>query len=372
MRLFLIPLIGLVSTFCGAFYCNGQEPDPALSLFDSVVANADAWQTGDVLVKYTNDFDSVGATDQQQPKGVSISEECHVRTLFDYKRRRFAQYRLSKTDTTNFTVAADNPIQVITWKAVIVDFEKQIFHELNDKSNGRPYKRTNELERVFTISGIEDYRALGIVFFTSLDPQKEYRSLAKQLASRPDFSKSVDLAKDKIALHYVTPINAEFPNWDNGGTFFINDATWTYTFDKLSSQVVGVQHFVTVGKVLPVESPVSNAKISWQEISDLFVPQSFTFQHSANVNIGGIDEAGTRTTNKQFHWFSLNQPLDERFFDGTYIKDQKAVLDLTLPERTGAKSLSPTKKKNRESKVKTTGGMRWKCVLLSGAILNDD
>ncbi len=59
-----------------------EQAVDACSIIGAAIANSDAWETGDVLIRLTDSFDNV-STDAEKPVGTVFSRTDYLRFQFD-------------------------------------------------------------------------------------------------------------------------------------------------------------------------------------------------------------------------------------------------------------------------------------------------
>jgi hypothetical protein len=103
----------------------------------------------------------------------------------------------------------------------------------------------------------------------------------------------------------------------------IVDTVWE--IDRESLMPSSIEQFVRDAKAKR-RTLDSREEIEWKEIDGIYVPLKITglkIDLSLSLDKKSVEQASTET-NVVFHWFSVNQPLDEEKFDTKYISSVKS------------------------------------------------
>jgi len=338
MRLSFCVGLTLLMFFTKSISIFGQDENAASTFFGAAATNADAWESGDVLVKLTSEFESLNADSNGEPIGVIIQKEQFIRIIFDYANRRFAQYYLAKDDVTHFDRADSIPAQKLTWNGAIVDFQSARSFT-NDSTILRPRTTTEGLEKQFQMVGFRDYRALPILGERSGDMKLDYNRATERIINNWKSAKVVNREGNILELHLYTPMNQDFTNPETGDTNHFRGSVTINSFDKVSLMNIGSKHSMIFGKLLPVEHFHSENKIQWEERDGVFFPKTYTRKQNQLLEIQGKTESGTLTTKSEFHWFTTNKEISSDYFDGTHIQSRETIMNLVIPEKAGASTL---------------------------------
>lgn len=345
----IISLVFAVFLLVAHSSINAQDEAESTGLYLAMATNSDAWETGNVLVKITTEFESLREDADGKPTGVVIVEEKFLRTIFDYKKRRFAQYGVERKNVTNYNVGMDSPLEIVTWNGHIVDFEKQVGWNLYPHMNQPKTLENNQLSEGFLVMGFRDYRSLPFSGEEGGDTQSKYSNIAKGAEAYGNSNGQTREEDDKVInLRYTSPRNIDVVDEGTGEKIHISKAFAVVTFDKATLMVIKRKNGDLIGKVLPVETTYSENRYQWIDKDGIFVPRTYFFRNNERVTVGTKEEVGVKTTRMTFHWFGFNQDLDESFLDGTHLKNRESVLNVVLPEKAGATTLIDKKSNDKD------------------------
>lgn len=340
-------ILSVVCFFSVAFLINNayaQEsadakvPPPKATVFDAMFANMDAWKQGDVLVKVTETYDSLGNSESPEPSGVIIKRTRFIRNAFDYEQKRFSQFELIDSSTTDFSASKFIPVHESTWEGFTIDLESKTgFRNASKSSEGRS-RIDQERDLLDRYMAFHDYRALPTRGLDAYgDTRDSYVKATQALLIGDFFASAKDGIGNTIEIRFFRPFNEEFEK--NGEKLFANGMQTTIVFDKSSSMKIRQRADFLIGKVLPKEKFVSGSRINWKEIDGIYVPVSYSSKSRQRMMFIDRQESVDFTVSAKFHWFGLNEPLPENLFDGSILKDEESFLKVVLPAKAGATTL---------------------------------
>ncbi len=323
---------------------NGQEEGSpkeqdieTCSILGVVLANAEAWTKGDVLIRWTDTFDSVKKDKQAGLVGGTFSRMDWRRFVFDFDEGRFLQAKLGTTSGLWLPPEPNLSSKEIAsqeWSGVVALKNKQRawFIENGYRRQSRTVS-SEDVEKFLAKSRAFDVRTVWMHphhgnFFS-------YRFVFGVFSQRWEHLKAgrgcVSAKKDK-------------------------DGNLVLIFERITQQQ---EHFLNTTKIvidletqMPIEISVSvrnketggfgqggRATYRWELRDGVFLPTSIRVERPCSVRIERHQQVGHMVQELEFHWFSINSELDPQLFSEDRVKNKAALYRLLDPVATGAKSL---------------------------------
>ncbi len=314
---------------------SGQEPAPVseedvkrCSVLRVALANAEAWSSGDVLVEVNDSFDNVALDDPKGPLGAAYTKRERFRFVFDFGNKLFLQAAMSDGDGI-FLHAGRDPVGIVNGSVTcqITNFPAGFHFDLNPHSTGymplkperlKEYGLETELQRLRMKElrgcwiGIQN----GIVFSPSLFAAKS--KTWEMLAEGRNLERKL--------FDSASPNEFGFENTNIQGDFF-------RTRVKIDPESKMPTHFLqTVKSPNQAETfTMCDLSIDWKEKDFVYYPVRFRISGAHRVVKDGDETYGTLTQDVRFHWFSINEPVDDSLFERGRIKNKQDVAALLDP-----------------------------------------
>ena len=320
-----------------------EDSQIGLSYLGHILANGQAQETGDCLVRVQESFDSV-MFNPNVPKmdGAVIKREKWIRFRFDYHQNRYLcciwtiEDRLElglidpKTGKPTRTINSSNffgsCFDEIDQR---VDVYSKIMNESRDPYLSRPFFKNGESpEKVLKQLNPFDFRVVGLNFTydeTTLNKYAEDISTFESSGALIDVSNSTDSIKMR---HYY--------KGDKSGVSGFGD----YVLDGKSLMTTKLQSFMRAPETGRIGQTSNEGSIKWIELNGVFLPSQILVTGVSENRVRGTDhDFGALQIISDFHWFSINQPFDETAFDGSEIRDEEAIRKLLDPQLSQADSI---------------------------------
>lgn len=358
IRAVSVSLVLIISN-CTLAHGQTQDAEKAASLYSAIVINADAWIRGDYLAKISREFESLDESEDGAPAGIVAEEIIYNRGCFDWENQRFAQYHLRKKEITNYNAGINSPVKTVSWGGATVDVKAKRAKRLNSDSTRRLSTYNDNLPQEFLRSRFFDFRGLPLLGTEVLgDSAEAYREEAAREGGRLGLIKMEEGDEDTIVLTYFVKNPKEVVNEKTGTTVYHQGQKILRTFNRKTLNLVASEIYFVTGQFLTKDKLFSKTTLEWEEHDGVYVPSSYVDVRNAVVLVGGRTEFGRKTTRVKFHWFSVNNVIDESLLDGSKVKNRGTIVDLTIPENVDAVSLI------EESRERLKGERRSKTRLV--------
>jgi hypothetical protein len=318
-------------------------PEEVCSLFEVQHLNGLALTRGDVLVREVQNFDST--TTGSETSGIIVERISYRRAIFDYETGRFACFQIFNHEAADLDAelherqsrlpAKSNSLRAFVWPG---DDEKVFVRDFPGPA--RVLERSElppEQRRALKALQFRDFRftknTVGLSNREILELGKSH--LTADLLNRFEF-----VGEDEIEVEVWMPFQntVSVPegyvhNQDRVQlTRFTRDSgmpLWTVVYGSLTR--------VSDGTVIETDRKPKE-KFHWQTINDIHVLKSINYvENRFMASAGEIYGKGERRVD--FHWFSVNEDLDDDLFDESRIGFREEVLKMLDPETTKATSL---------------------------------
>ncbi len=286
--------------------------------------NADAWQNGNFSTVETSTMDQVSKAADGTLSGVFVEVRVFQRLAFDYENRRFANFEVEQRkvidfDSTNVKEPAET-VQV-SWQAGCVDFAAGEIH--SNSSSGRYFRSAvgKDVDSPLLRIRFPDYRACW-----SLNPLDEETLVEeKRRAASSKDGRGIQSASKKDG-EIVLKINGRMLNFPElEGPFMV------HRYDtKTSMPVFAGMHYQYPGRSEKVSG--THKRLQWSEFDGVYVPKLISRRQTIHHWIKQKKYTGMADGSVKFDWHSLNtEKIDERFFDGSLVRDFKTKMATILP-----------------------------------------
>lgn len=318
-------------------------PEEVCSLFEVQYLNGLALTRGDVLVREVQNFDST--TTGSETSGIIVERISYRRAIFDYETGRFAYFQTFNHEAADLDAelherqsrlpAKSNSLRAFVWPS---DDEKAFVRDFPGRA--RVLERTElppEQHRALKALQFRDFRFIkntaGLSNREILELGKSH--LTADLLNRFEFV-GEDEIEVEVRMAFQNTAGAPegyVHNQDRAHlTRFSRDSgmpLWTVVYSSLTR--------VSDGTVIETDRKPKE-KFHWQTINDIHVLKSINYVESRlSTDTGEIIGKGERRVD--FHWFSVNEDLDDDLFDESRIGIREEVLIMLDPETTKATSL---------------------------------
>lgn len=345
---------------CVAIQAESEIPrHEDCAIFETALLNAQAITKGDVLIRRSAVFDGVRFDEQGKPNGLADSSESLVRCIFDFDRGLFALYENGIQNRVDFTVPENfvprvfwvRPPLVEEWRVLMVDFDNSRFWISGSNGGSRQPQELDSLglvgERDLVLKKLRflDPRVLGTLpQLCCLGSGEQgllpgYLNWFRQRASGRGFLEKLGPEKGKVTVRYSLP---------TGRDGLIHRDTVTFELDTgLPCVSLGQSRLHEADPwVFRFEE-----KTEWSKHKDIWVARSIHNSKPTSAHGASGTEVCERTEYQiDFHWFSVNEELDPRFFDGSRTGGKEEVLKWLDPEKNRATDLLPNRKEPSREK----------------------
>lgn len=350
---------------CPAFGWQDLTKEEVCSMLGVPAANGLAMKQGDVLVRERYVFDSVSnGTRGFDRSGILAEEETFYRLMFDFDAEVFAIYRifnrsiidLGKPETEpeeDGSQVEDGPdkYQSLYGACYAGDRSDVFLRHFPGKIQKKP--RTEFPEKLAELLFEMRFRDYRLPAFNLRGNPKSTAGIKEhfQRLETGDTLKSFRvLDSNRVELEFRLPQEMHFIPSPHGK---ISEAFHLLQIDRESMMPVTDATVFMVNKPdgRTIEAGTGGGdrkhpptKFKWKLVNNIHVIQSITNRTLDTYPTPRSMEHEAYATRKQdFHWFSVNEELDEQFFDGSIVEDRKKVLELLDPVKSNAESLLPKK-----------------------------
>lgn len=318
-------VVGVLFCFLTGRLDAQVEVNRETSLLAAVIANTQALRRGDVLVHLKHSADTT-KRENGKISGGFYEENQYARLVFDYDSGRIACYFREAAETTDFNhVGADGEFVQIreqNWWASQLNHEEESVASHSMQSGRKVAKVGDSL--VFGIRYPLDFR--GTWFTGGFDHGNFENAKAgvSSLAGIKPESVRVSARGENTVLTIQTklvlgPAN-EYP------------ARGIYEFDPHS--LMAVSRKLVVDYPQAKNSEFVSVETEWKEFEGVFVPQEIEIKQSKKLKgIEGPGAFGSVASEIRFHWFGVNEAIDERLWAEEQLSGREAVVQLTDPKR---------------------------------------
>ncbi len=331
--------------------------EDAASLFDYFVANGMALTQGDVLIRDRAVTDSINDRNglnlkEFNDQGMLITTENYYRIVFDFEKNKFAVYRkrhLSRLDLALTVTNGDSDPQVA---------DPYVFDELNGVcyagDNSSVFQRTFPLalqiknrsafppsdERFLNEIGFVDLRLYRDLSNTHANQRVEYFQRLRtgdSLSQVKRVEEGQFVGQYEVLAELSSKVKIPPPE---GATLQYAGVAWR--FDAKTLMPISIQpKFLYTMADGTTQKGSSNQKegiqFTWQMKNNIYVIRSDQVSSLERLSSNtGKTSWGTKNHKVDFHWFSVNEPVDDRFFDGSILKNRQLALDALDPHACGA------------------------------------
>lgn len=350
---FLLSAIGAISLACvgstAAFPQERQlsEADiEACSALGVVVANAEAWVRGDVLLEISDTFDNVkpgDGTAAESIHGVAYSKRRYHRFRFDQESGQFLHAWRESMNGVSLPVGQQaKPIDTVQVGATLFSVpEKRVwtFYDQRGFQSSR-LRDLSDQENLLKQWNIGDVRCIwaepqrGILFSRSPRAARLWR---EKKAGDGFASAAVDSNGNRV-LDFLKLVN----DGHRSGTRIVLHADHLMPVEITDSNV-------SAGSVS--SRPSGSATLDWEQKGEVYVPRLIRISRPEINQVDGVRQIGRLEQEVKLHWFGINQPLDPGAFDHRLIANSESIVRLLDPAASKVEPpLQPTKNSSEEKK----------------------
>lgn len=321
-----------------------------LSCLEHVVANGEAQETGEVLVRLRKSFDSVENFDAPNLDGAVIEEEQWIRYRYDFARKRFLYASIwseNRLELGLIDPVTKEPLRKLTKSrpnVFLVDSTKDHaslfqFGEWTSLSFSQWDESFDGLMKSFDAP---DFRIVGISEhrWNQIESYKTGYQDAALREMRYD-TRKIDNSRIKVREHLQ-------PSGDKKRKIYTD-----YLFDVSTMMPVQSQSFMKAAgdtKFLPLGQ--KRERVVWIEKEGIFVP--------TYIRRTGIGEKRVRYGEREFgaveeimelHWFSMNREFTEADFDLGPFKSEEFIHQFLDPKKNQAQTILERMEKEKVGTV---------------------
>ncbi len=343
MSFFAITIIALSTFTCPqsgqADSFTTEDSAAKCSVFESPLANARAWQKGDVLVRTHTSFDTINKRKGIDENGVSIWTESWNRVVFDFETGKFCN--LSYTVTSELDLASPDGSEVATKIArygyCCESFQGRIFQRRfpGELVEAKRHLIGPQKKDLVGYIAFPDFRGIAFMLGGSED-SLEYAEKLGERFKTGELLRSYSSSDDKeIELKLEVYSDERKTNF------------CTFHFDVKSLMPKSYTSFSEMSKPFPNGDTRANGPSGswkWQLVNSVYLPKEWNASTGKKLTLNQREHMGRLHSDHEFHWFSLNEDLDEKLFDGSCLKDLESFMLHVDPAKCGADSLIETKK----------------------------
>ncbi len=294
------------------------------SIFESMYLNAVGITAGDVVVEVTTNFDTVKpAKDGSGPEGIFQSTTLRYRCVFDFEKSRFCMIKQQGPDTRvdMADLSGKPPETSPDYTGWSIDFRKKELLALGQEGP-LPWQIAGDGAVPVTLERFRFYDPRSISFVTIAGLVEQEFGLIRKICSGKTFWSRAQLAEDVLK---ITLFSGEY---DDGSEMAI------WEFDLKNSLPLKFSELVwhAGNKVF---YPGREGNMEWTVVDGYDVISSKTWKDYSQLrSVNGKSYFGSLTTTTRFHWFSVNQEVDGRFFDGSVLSSPAELRKcLQMPEK---------------------------------------
>jgi|GEM_PF-4276754 len=329
-----------------------EERLRAGSLYEAFFANYQGMETGDVLIRQLDDLGSTIIADAENGEGkltksdqeLTFAQAVFYRFRFDRTKGRYLFVRASSKDAFLIT---ENGIREIggsqdelKFGAFTVELGGKCFTKLGSFPSGEAagFSDSKGLEQLFRDFKVPSLNAAGIVTFGSALTLTQIESAVARCASGDTISR---IEPEGVSGRIKICWDEKMP----GGRV---PARSTVVFDQT--------RIVPDSRSIYLQAPsgqwvfVSKEDYSWNELSGMYIPASINRKYQGQKEIDGKSWIGNGNLRFDFHWFSVNENMEESDFDPALIADETTCIRLADPLASKAETLLPKRVPDSQEK----------------------
>jgi hypothetical protein len=346
---FSIVFVAFTFTFLGCLELRGQEsvvakaikgiPIPKseiaehTSVYEAYLSNMLACESGDVLITLTKLDDS---TNRNNKDGDVVVEEVETyRLRFDHRKQRYLCLRRYEFEWILLAHPEVDAEKINKTGSDRIGFSylngEAVIRRMPGKSR-KAGKRKELPAALFAKLGVPEFRSAGLVTLANGGNMEHLNTIIPRLASGLDVTEAHHTLSGNLSFTRRSAV----PGGGGEQVFVVQSE-----FDMKT--MMPIVRNVTVDILDGSKSrtfPYFNERISWKEMSDVFVPTSISKETRDGRSIGGQMFGVDRTVDMQFHWFSLNTEMKDADFDKDLLEDFEKLLtveDATVTKKSNGK-----------------------------------
>ncbi len=187
---------------------------------------------------------------------------------------------------------------------------------------GISYSSRETLLRELQTLNIPDFRVIGLLRFptpfASEESVSNFDALVKQLAGTQFSSEVLADGTSQVKFGSVSKSRSKEI-----------DTRWTWTFSADTNMPTHLHDLVLVDGV--ENQRTFRETITWKKIAEVFVPDTVAGDKLEVVRNADVLRPYESQYNAQFHWFSVNQPLNDEPFDASILSSFDRIEALVNP-----------------------------------------
>lgn len=279
------------------------------SIFDVMCLSAASIQSGDVLVEVTSNIDTINSSELVPGQsGVFEATTQTCRCVFDVEHSRYFMARKegpnSRIDMSDLSGnATETPSRYRGWS---IDFSKKRLF-LAGRNEPAPWRLADSQTLPETLVRFQYLDPRSVAWIPSPGLAESGFGMIRSLSSGKDFWDK-KLVEDRLLR--LTLFNGRFED----GSEMV-----TWEFDLKNSLPVAYAEkawHLRDGKFYDGRS----GKMKWQEIDGNYVIVEKSFDSFDGLRaVDGKEYFGRRTTVTRLTWVSVNEPVDDKYFDSSVL-----------------------------------------------------
>jgi hypothetical protein len=321
-----------------------------------------AWNTGDVLVRLRHGLDSVDSAGKEVDfSGVLVERTEYWRVVFDLSKGQLCALRHLHQSALDLSKQGDglDPRQerMELYGASIDENDRLVRRNFPGtlvnmaKVFGPAHPKPEEFARRAEITAFPDFRAFfcgGGMMSDSIQVAEDVIRIRGSDVWRFDRSRTLGDGTAEFSFVYTE-------DWGSGQW---SKTIETWTVDPGELVPLG-RHYRHLSSDPSQSRQGERVEYEWQAIKGIQVLRSYrSHDDRGRANFLLDRPTGLLDVEADFHWFSLNDQVDSRYFDGSLMKDQDTMLSVLDPGRCGATTLVSPDDKPLTFTGRRTGGGR--------------
>ena len=316
-----------------------DEAGKVCGIFEAASLNSAAIRQGDFLLRRRESFDTVNRYDGVNEHGVVRFGDVWQRVVFDHDAKEYCVLTIREsieTNLANVETPAGPERKTVVRSAVCIDADGVLLSRLfpgGSKTRHLAAKPTDKLFAEKAI-GFPDYRSFGLFFGGVPGSFQRMMQMTNRLKTGSEFHESKELGDDKLMITMRSEPNSE--------SWIVEE----YTFDTARLVPILVNKFLQNKAQIEDQRPsfIGKQSFEWKELNGIQLPKSGNADTPYREMINGHYQSAHRFTDVEFHWFSVNERIDPKWFDGSQFADFASFKELLDAKACGAVDLLETDK----------------------------
>ena len=314
------------------------------SYFEMALANARSITKGDVLVREVFTFDSTKS--KKGSSGVVAEETAFHRIVFDYDAEKFLCFSTFKRAVLEVAEAKNGDLEPhSTAYESLSGFvyggkDKKVFvrHFPNSVSVLDRKDLPNENDEFLSKVGFRDFRLV----FANVKGNPSSNKSSEDLLTRYQTGDLLNSQSSTSAEEIEIELKIRQDNIQVPDGFSLDKAVAVWNLNTKTGMPNSrfEVFYLKDGKGMPLDSGRRpRIKFQWDFVNNVYVVKSLINESQEGYATSGKTHQARGHKRMDFHWFSVNEKLDDDLFDESVIFNRSETLKLLDPETTGATDL---------------------------------